>query len=126
MTDSSKQAGPKKGEFIAPPPAHEADEAKDALPVAWAEVARYPPPMIAAVASNKFQRYRQRRRALGLKEVRLWIPDPAAPGFREEIARQAASLRGAAEEAEIMAFVDAAWDDIEAGILAEEAAAPRT
>lgn len=44
MTDSPKLSGPTKGEFIAPPPAHEADEAKDALPAQeefWRPPARF-------------------------------------------------------------------------------------
>jgi len=58
----------------------------------------------------KFRRFRERMRARGLKELRLWVYDPAAPGFREEMARQAALLRGAPEEQEALAFMEAAAD----------------
>jgi hypothetical protein len=71
----------------------------------------------------KFRRYRERMRARGLKEVRLWVLDPEAPGFKAEIERQIATLRDAPEEAEAMAFVEAAWADLEPLIAAEEAAA---
>lgn len=59
---------------------------------------------------DKFKRYRARREAAGRKLVRLWLPDPAAAGFAEEIARQARTLRGAPEEAEALTFIDAVAD----------------
>lgn len=58
----------------------------------------------------KFRRYRERMKALGLKEVRVWVADPAAPGFAEDLERQAAVLRGAAEEREALAFIESAAD----------------
>jgi hypothetical protein len=65
---------------------------------------------------DKFQRYRAARRARGLKLLRMWVPDPHAPGFREEAARQAALLRGAPEERDAMDFIETAmdWDDAKA------------
>ena len=43
-----------------------------------------------------------------MKLLRICVPDPNAPGFREEAERQAALLRGSPEEAEAMAFIEAA------------------
>jgi hypothetical protein len=62
---------------------------------------------------DKFQRYRASRRVRGMKLLRLWVPDPRAPGFREETHRQALILRGAPEEADALDFIEAAvaWDD---------------
>jgi len=62
---------------------------------------------------GKFRRYRASRRTAGMKLVRVWVPDPSAPGFREEVQRQAAILRGAPEEREALDFIAAAasWDD---------------
>jgi Protein of unknown function (DUF3018) len=57
---------------------------------------------------DKFSRYRASKRSQGLKLVRLWVPDPDAPGFRAEAERQAALLRGAPEEQEAMAFIETA------------------
>ena len=51
---------------------------------------------------DKFQRYRATRRAQGMKLLRIWVPDPQAPGFAAEAERQAAMLRGAPEEAEAL------------------------
>ncbi len=79
--------------------------------------------MTAAARLDKFSRYRERQRAKGLKEVRMWLPDPAAPGFKEEVARQAALLRGAPEEIEIMNFINASWAEMIESIEADEAAA---
>jgi antidote-toxin recognition MazE-like antitoxin len=57
---------------------------------------------------DKFQRYRTTRRASGLKLLRVWVPDPRAPGFQKEVERQANVLRGAPEEREALDFIDAA------------------
>jgi hypothetical protein len=62
---------------------------------------------------DKFSRYRATRRARGMKLVRVWVPDPRAPGFGAEARRQAALLRGAPEEADALDFIAASadWDD---------------
>jgi hypothetical protein len=57
---------------------------------------------------DKFQRYRASRRASGMKLLRVWVPDPHAPGFREEAERQAQLLRNAPEEHDALRFIDAA------------------
>ena len=55
---------------------------------------------------DKFQRYRATRRARGMKLLRVWVPDPHGPGFREEALRQAQLLKGAPEEIEALAFIE--------------------
>lgn len=32
---------------------------------------------------NKYKAYRERKKAAGLKQVRIWALDPDVPGFRE-------------------------------------------
>ncbi len=59
---------------------------------------------------DKFRRYRATRRARGMKLLRVWVPDPHTPGFREEAHRQALLLRGAPEEGEALDFIEAAAD----------------
>ena len=63
---------------------------------------------------NKFAAYRARKKAAGLREVRMWVPDLESPEFRAEAARQAALLDKTEEEREISAFMVAAaaeaWD----------------
>jgi len=62
--------------------------------------------------TDKFGRYRARQRARGMKLLRVWVPDPRAPGFREEARRQAALLRGSPDEAEALDFIEAAALDL--------------
>lgn len=57
---------------------------------------------------TKFQRYRQQQQQRGMKELRLWVPDPRRPEFAAEARRQGLGLRGRAEEAEALAFIEAA------------------
>jgi hypothetical protein len=65
-------------------------------------------PRVIDKESSKYQRFRARRAHQGMKLLRVWVPNPTAPGFREEAERQAAILRGAPEEHETLAFIDAA------------------
>ena len=64
--------------------------------------------------ADKFERYRARQHSRGLKLLRVWVPDPRAPGFRAEARRQASLLRGAPEEAEALALIEAEADVPEA------------
>ena len=59
---------------------------------------------------SKFQRYRKKQNRRGMKLLRIWVPDPKAPGFKEEIERQAKLLRGKPEEMETLRFIEAAID----------------
>jgi hypothetical protein len=45
-----------------------------------------------------------------MKLLRMWVPDPTAPGFAEEARGQAVLLRGAPEEIETLAFIEAVAD----------------
>ena len=47
------------------------------------------------------------QRRPGMKLLRLWVPDPSAPGFAEEAKRQGRLLRGRPEEVEALAFIEA-------------------
>ena len=64
----------------------------------------------AAKSVSKFQRFRARRAAAGMKLLRIWVLDPKAPGFAEEAKRQGALLRGRPEEIEALRFIEAAGD----------------
>lgn len=61
--------------------------------------------------------------ALARREVRFDVPDPAAAGFREEIARQVDVLVRAEEETDMLTWMDAAWAEIDAAATAAEDAA---
>jgi hypothetical protein len=57
---------------------------------------------------SKFARYRQNKRRQGMKLLRIWVRDPNAPGFAEEVRRQTALLRDAPEQEEALDFIEAA------------------
>jgi hypothetical protein len=64
-------------------------------------------------------RSQDRKRAQGLRPVQIWVPDPRAPGFAEELARQcraeaawAASPEGRAELAFWDQLAAETWSDL--------------
>ena len=59
---------------------------------------------------TKFQRYRRSQKEKGMKLLRIWVPDPSAPGFKAEARRQARLLRGKPEEKEALDFIYAMHD----------------
>ena len=50
---------------------------------------------------DKFRRYRERKKAQGLREVRMWIPDARTPEFQKALKRQIAAINGSREDAQI-------------------------
>jgi hypothetical protein len=56
---------------------------------------------------DKCRRYHASQKQRGMKLLRLWVPDPRAPGFRRQARRQALLLRGAPEEGEALDFIQA-------------------
>lgn len=58
----------------------------------------------------KLRRYRHQQRWLGLKHLRIWVPDPNRAEFAAEARRQGLSLRGRAEEAEALCFIGATFE----------------
>ncbi len=57
---------------------------------------------------SKFQRYRQQRLHRGMKQLRIWVPDPNHPEFADVARRQGELLRGRPEEAEALDFIETA------------------
>lgn len=53
-------------------------------------VARYRSPMNAPPRQDKFRAYRERKKALGLRQIRKWVVDTRTPEFLAEARRQAA------------------------------------
>ena len=65
-----------------------------------------------ATTAQRVEKRRAALRAQGLRPIQIWVPDTRAPGFAEECARQAAVVDAAnREDAELMAFADAALDE---------------
>jgi Protein of unknown function (DUF3018) len=76
-------------------------------------VARYFASMndLSPKRTDKFRAYRARKKAAGLREVRMWVPDVNAPGYWERSVLAAAILRNASEEEETMRFIEAMQAD---------------
>ena len=70
--------------------------------------------MNAPPKQSKFQAYRARKKAAGLREVRLWVPDLRRPEVLAEAQRQAALLDCSEDEREaaemMVRFAQEAWD----------------
>jgi len=60
--------------------------------------------------SSKFQRYRARQAAQGMRLLRVWVPNPQSLGFAEEARRQAALLCGMPEETDTLDFIESVAD----------------
>lgn len=69
-----------------------------------------PRPKRADDGLTKFQRYRQQQQRRGMKQLRIWVPDPRRPEFAAEAERQGLLLRGRPEETEALDFIAAATD----------------
>ena len=60
---------------------------------------------------NKFAAYRARKKAIGLREVRLWGPDLRDPDVLAQLKREGDILRNAPEEREAADFIERIMDD---------------
>lgn len=56
---------------------------------------------------DKFRAYRAKKKAAGLREVRMWVPDMRTQEFWEQSVRCAEALKNAPEEAETTRFIEA-------------------
>ncbi|RHW17813.1 DUF3018 family protein [Sphingomonas gilva] len=67
--------------------------------------------------TDKFRAYRARKRAQGLREIRLWVPDFRNPEVRARIEREAEAIRNSAGEKEALRWIEAvaadSWKDID-------------
>lgn len=73
----------------------------------------------------KFRRYRERMKARGLKQVRLWVYDPEAPGSRERLDAEIERINDAEDAADVQIFMDLCAQELWDIIDAEERAARR-
>jgi len=66
---------------------------------------------------SKFARYRARKKANGLREFRMWVPDVNASDFQERLNDQIARINASEDEREVMIFCEAAaeemWRDLD-------------
>ena len=61
---------------------------------------------------DKFRRYRARKKAQGLRELRIWVPDVNAPGFQARLDREIAAINASPDHEEIMDWCEAAAADL--------------
>lgn len=55
---------------------------------------------------DKFRRYRARKKARGLKEIRMWVPDVNAPGFQERLDREIAAINASRSSREALDWIE--------------------
>ncbi len=61
---------------------------------------------------DKFRRYRARKKAAGLREVRMWVLDTRAPGFQERLTKQIAAINASKEDREIAEDMQRLTDEV--------------
>lgn len=69
---------------------------------------------MAKSAAQKMADYRKRKRAQGLRQVTLWVPDWNNPEFLRQLKEEAELLRDHPSTKEGDAFLEAALVDLEA------------
>lgn len=60
---------------------------------------------------SKFARYRARKKARGLREIRMWVPDLRDPEVLARLKREGKMLRRRPEEQEALDFIEAVMAD---------------
>jgi antidote-toxin recognition MazE-like antitoxin len=70
----------------------------------------------SARKTDKFRRYRERKKAQGMREIRMWVPDVRSPEFQEALRRQIRAMNASAEEREIQAELDEAAAEVWNGL----------
>ncbi|MDZ4364825.1 antitoxin MazE-like protein [Brevundimonas sp.] len=70
-------------------------------------MARYRPPMnVHTPKLDKYKAYRARKKAAGLKQVRIWTLDPDAPGFKERMATDWERINASQSEQEVVRDIE--------------------
>jgi hypothetical protein len=64
-------------------------------------------------AAERSRRYRERKRAQGLRLVSTWVPDWRDPVVRKRVQEQLLALRGHPDETEALRFVEGATADMD-------------
>lgn len=61
-------------------------------------------------SNNRMASYRARMREAGLRPVQIWVPDTQRPGFKEEVARQAALAASSEDDRRVLEEIAAIAD----------------
>ncbi|MBX9617363.1 MAG: antitoxin MazE family protein [Caulobacteraceae bacterium] len=62
---------------------------------------------VHAPKPDKYKAYRARKKAAGLKQVRIWTLDTSVPGFQERLEADIARINASESERETLAFGEA-------------------
>lgn len=60
--------------------------------------------------TDRVQKHRAGLRAAGMRPVQIWVPDTRRKDFSDECRRQSLALRNDPQEAETLAWLEAAAD----------------
>jgi hypothetical protein len=60
---------------------------------------------------SKFARYRARKKALGLREVRIWVPDVRSPEFQEKLNEQLEAINASKSHRDAMDWIEEVMAD---------------
>jgi len=66
--------------------------------------------VMAQTAKERVRRYRERRKAMGMKELRMWVPDTKLDRVKEEAKRQSILASQAEEDEEVMDWIEEVMD----------------
>lgn len=61
--------------------------------------------------TDKFRRYREKKKAQGLREIRMWVPDVNAPGFQEKLDREMAAINASKSSREALDWIESVMVD---------------
>ena len=66
---------------------------------------------------DKFRTYRARKKAAGLREVRMWVSDVDSPEFQQTLDAQIERINASEDEREVMIFCEAhaaeVWESLD-------------
>ena len=68
---------------------------------------------MAKSSADRMKEYRERKRASGYREVRLWLPDTTSRKFAEECRRQSIVAAESEGERDIIGWIEAAQADLD-------------
>jgi Protein of unknown function (DUF3018) len=57
--------------------------------------------------TDKFRAYRARKKAAGLREARMWVPDVNSPEFQQALDAQMERINASEDEREVLIFCEA-------------------
>ena len=60
---------------------------------------------------SKFARYRARKKAQGLRELRMWVPDVRNPEVQARLNRQIDAINRSADSRRVQAEIDSSMDE---------------